>query len=245
MTAYGDRAVYRGRVPAGDLVGFGVSHRETDLFVRAETDLRREALESVLRHRRGLEETIRLDPTFGDSLVPHEGPVAASPVVRRMVSAARRAGVGPMAAVAGAVAECVGRDLLALSGNVIVENGGDIWLRSASERVVGIYAGEGAAAFSLGLRLAPAPDGLGVATSSGTIGPSLSAGTSRVSTVLARDAALADAVATGLGNRIRCAADLEPAVAWAAGLAGVDGVLAIHGATIAAWGAIDVVSLEG
>ncbi len=241
---YEDRNLYRSRVTAGGLVTVTVTIKESDLQVSATRSLATEAENALLRHRLGLEGVIRSNPSFRESLEPVEPIPAAPRVVNLMIAAGCLAGVGPMAAVAGAIARCVGEDLLEHSPTVIIENGGDIWMQSAEERIVGIYAGEGDGRESFGLRIRAGGGPIGVCTSSGVIGPSLSAGTARVATVVAADAALADAVATGLGNRVRRHSDIGDALRWASGLPGVRGAVVMHGRTFGAWGAIDLVSLS-
>jgi ApbE superfamily uncharacterized protein (UPF0280 family) len=231
-------------VTAAGLVTFTLAVRESGLQVSAGRDLTEEATNSLLRHRRGLEEVIRRTPAFRDSLDPVEPIPAAPKVVRLMIEAGRAAGVGPMAAVAGAIARCVGEDLLAHSATVVVENGGDIWMQSFEERVVGIYAGAGTGAFSFGLRIPAGSGPIGICTSSGVIGPSFSAGAARGATVIAGDAALADAAATGLGNRVRRADDVDGALRWAAGVPGLRGAAVVIGETFGVWGSVDLVPLS-
>jgi len=148
-----------------------------------------------------------------------------------------------MAAVAGAVAQAVGGALLAASPEVIVENGGDIFLASGAERVAAVFAGDSPLSMKLGLKLPAAPRGLGLCTSSGTVGPSLSAGRADAAVVLAPDAALADAAATAIGNRVKSAGDLAAAMEFAEGVAGLSGALAVIGESLAAWGKIELVKL--
>ena len=118
----------------------------------------------------------------------------APPLLRTMLSAARLAGVGPMASVAGAIAQAVGAALKPHSSSIIVENGGDCYLDMDEETTVGIYAGP-RSPFSgkIGIRLTADVFPLGICTSSGTVGHSLSFGKADAVTVTARDAALADA----------------------------------------------------
>jgi ApbE superfamily uncharacterized protein (UPF0280 family) len=241
---YANREIYRGVVSPTDLIPFRVIIRETDLMVLADRDLSREAYEITLRHRLALEDHLRRHPEFGESFAPLPEVPGEPGIVRLMREAAAAAGVGPMAAVAGAVAECVGGELRSLSATVIVENGGDLYLCSAKERVVGIYAGAGPGDFDLGLRLKGPVSPSGIATSSGVIGPSFSGGQARAATVVARSAALADAAATALGNRLRAAGDIQPALEWLAAIPGVTGAVAMLGKTLGAWGAVDLVQLN-
>ncbi|WP_287155375.1 UPF0280 family protein [Candidatus Solincola tengchongensis] len=221
---------YRRQMRAEGLVSFQVRLKESDLFIWALRDLREEALDSLTRHRSLLEEFIARQPLFAATFRPYAVPVEAPEIVRRMAEAAARAHVGPMAAVAGAVAEMVGLDLLPLSPELMVENGGDIFLSSRSERRIGIFAGESPFSGRLALVVAPTPpQGLGICTSSATVGPSYSAGAADAALVVAESASLADAAATALGNRVKSPEDMEEALAYVAGLEGVTGCLVIMG----------------
>ncbi len=229
MTEYRER-FYREQVAASDLVRFEVAVEETDLLIWAARDLSFEARDIVRRYRRELEDFIARQPRFRTSLAPYPVSDGAPDIVRAMAAAAERVGVGPMAAVAGAVAEFVGRDLARLdSPEVIVENGGDIWLASARERRIGIFAGESPFSGKLALRVPPLSEGLGICTSSATVGPSLSFGRADAAVVLAPSAALADAAASALGNRVKKPGDIEAALEWAAGVGEITGCLVVLG----------------
>ena len=115
---------------------------ETDLYVLADSDLRKLALDSAHLFRSQIEEYIRIHPEFRSSLVPLLDDPLATPVVREMIAASGAAGVGPMATVAGAIAEQVGRSLLPHTTNVVVENGGDIYLNTKEDITIGIFAGQ-------------------------------------------------------------------------------------------------------
>jgi ApbE superfamily uncharacterized protein (UPF0280 family) len=209
---------------------FRVAVETTDLFVRADRELKDAALHAAQTARNAVAEHIRQRPEFAASLVPLDDPAEPQPaVVAAMYRAARAAGVGPMAAVAGAVAEAVGRELRKSARWVLVENGGDIYIDADRPVTVGLYAGASPFSGKLGLKLDA--DGLpwGVCTSSGTVGPSLSFGCADAATVVSRDAALADAVASGLGNRIQHPEDIEAALDWTLSISGVTGALAIVG----------------
>jgi hypothetical protein len=150
-----------------------------------------------------------------------------------------------MAAVAGEVAHYVGKGLLEKSAEVIIENGGDLFIHVNQPVVVGLFAGDSAFSGKIGLKIDPTPLSVGVCTSSATIGPSLSLGRADCATVVSHSTPLADAVATAMGNRVRKAADLKHAVEWAVNIPGVDGALAVLGDKIAALGEIELVPLEG
>jgi len=224
-------------------VAFEARIGTSDLYIRADRDLSREALDTLRRVRGHIEGHVAARPAFATALEPLEAPAGVPAVVEAMYAAGRRADVGPLAAVAGAVAGEVGRALRCWTREVLVENGGDVYADVAEESVIGLFAGPSPLSGRVGLRLAPEDTPVGICTSSGTVGPSLSFGRADAATVVARDPALADAVATALGNRIRGAADLEPAVAWAMAVPGVLGAVAILGDRLAAMGAVELVPL--
>jgi ApbE superfamily uncharacterized protein (UPF0280 family) len=150
--------------------------RETDLYISTVTDLSPRAHELGRRFRRELEKYIARCPDFAASLEPVEVEDNAPLIVREMAQVATACGVGPMAAVAGAIAGAVGEELARLSPEVIVENGGDIYLKSEKKRLIAIYAGNSPLSNRLGLEIEPQHMPTGVCTSSATVGPSLSFG---------------------------------------------------------------------
>ena len=120
---------------------FQVVVKETDLFIRAGRDLADMAREFILHHRGLLETYVRQHAGFAETLAPWDVRGPSPRIVREMTSAGQQAGVGPMAAVAGAIAECVGKDLLDHTSDVIVENGGDLYLQNKTELISVIHAG--------------------------------------------------------------------------------------------------------
>jgi len=233
---------YRASVAPTGLLCFEVVLRETDLQICASHDLTGPARELIAQAREELESYITRDPRFAESYVPVAVAPDAPRIVADMARAAAAVGVGPMAAVAGAVAQYVALGLSPLSGEVIVENGGDIYLIGETERTVALWAGAQGVQ-GVGLVIAPEAMPLGVCTSSGRIGPSESFGKADAMTVLARDAALADAAATALGNRIHGPEDLDAVLEAARGIEGLTGVVATIDGHIGAWGAVRLTAL--
>jgi uncharacterized protein len=234
---------YRTHMARTGLVGFRVAVKETDLWVLAARDFSREVRELIIQERQQLEAYIAGHPAFLTTLAPWPEDPFAPPVVRDMIAAAAPAGVGPMAAVAGALAARVGPRLAAWSPEVIVENGGDIFLAIERPAAVALFAGASPLSRRVGLSLDPALSPLGVCTSSGTVGHSLSFGRADAACVLAPNAALADAVATALGNRVQTPDSIAPALEWVASLPGVLGAVIIVGEKLGAWGRVELVPL--
>lgn len=227
---------YRRWVEGKDLMAFTVTEKETDLYIRATSDLERKARRIVHKYRRQLEGYIEKEPAFQTSLKSISVPSNAPAIVKQMAEAAQAAGVGPMASVAGAIAECVGRELLEFSPEIIVENGGDIFLKVSHRRIVGIYAGDSPLTGKLGIQIEARDTPLGVCTSSGTVGHSLSFGRADAAVVLAPSAALADAAATAIGNRVSRKEDIAGAIEFARGIPGLRGVVIIIGGDIGVQG---------
>lgn len=236
---YADRGSYRTKHAAKDLTYFRVSIDETDLHIGAKCDLSREAAEAALEARRQVLEAIEARPRFRTSLEPLRSHGTETPLVERMLAAGRLASVGPMAAVAGAIAESVGRALLPLSREIIVENGGDVFLFGPRERHVAVFAGDNPLSGLLAVVVHPT-DGLGVCTSSGTVGHSLSLGRADAALVIAKDCALADAAATYLGNLASGEGQLDAALETVCAIPGVDGALVIVGDRLGVKGAVEL-----
>ena len=233
---------YRRWVKSDGLVTFEVKEAQTDLLISATRDLAKQARESVLNHRKDIEEYIKKDDSFYTALEPVAVASDAPDIIKRMADAACKAGVGPMAAVAGAVAESVGRDLLAFSDEVIVENGGDIFIKTGVKRRLGLYAGDGSPFTGrVALEVGPAEKGLGVCTSSGTVSHPLSFGKADAALIISFDAALADAAATAAGNAVKNKDYIEKGINLAKSIDGVKGVLIIVGDKMGTWGEIKLV----
>ena len=234
---------YRHWVRDDDLVSFRVSVRETDLYIRATRNLEAEAAQAVLECRSSLEVFIREHPDFLTSLEPIAVAQDAPAIVSDMARAAYAAGVGPMAAVAGAVAEHVGSRLVKLSSEVVVENGGDIFLASTKTRLVGIYAGDSSFTGKIALRIRAEETPIGICTSSGTVGHSLSFGTADAVIALSRCTSLADAAATAICNTVKCEGDVPQSIELAKRIDGLRGVVVIKGDKLGVWGEIEIASV--
>jgi ApbE superfamily uncharacterized protein (UPF0280 family) len=229
---------YRHWVKDKDLVAFNVTVNETDLYIRARSDLKRQAHKLVLKYRQMLEKYIERHPQFLTSLEPLAVTDDAPQIVAGMAEAAQKAGVGPMAAVAGAIAEAVGSELAAISPEVIVENGGDIYIKSSGKRLIGIYAGKSPLTGRVGLEIEGKDTPLGVCTSSGTVGHSLSLGKADAVIALSPSTALADAAATAIGNRILKPEDIPGGIEFARSIKGLKGVVIIQGERVGVWGEV-------
>lgn len=158
--------------------------------------------QETFRQRCYIEDYIRQDPLFLNTLEPYEVSPEAPEIVRRMTKAGTKVGVGPMSSVAGAIAEFAVRAMVGAGAtHAVVDNGGDIAMYISRPVIVGIYAGD-IKIRNIGLKFQPAGVIVGICTSSATIGPSLSLGKADAATVISKDVILADAAATALGNSL-------------------------------------------
>ena len=243
--AYRKRS-YRQLVDAGRLLATQVQVRETDLQILAPVAVRDRAMHLVIQYRNQLENYLSRHPNFLESLSPLPDERLAPPLVRTMLKAGLAAGVGPMAAVAGTIAEYVGRDLLKETGcdEVMVENGGDIFLSRKEDCRVAIFAGTSPLSNRVGLWIPAGAMPCGICTSSGTVGHSLSLGRADAVTVVAASTALADAAATRLGNEVKNRRDLPRALEAASAIPDLKGVVIVIGEELGAWGTIELVEVN-
>ena len=231
---------YRDSMNTPDLISFEVVEGETDLFISAPLDLTETARDAVRACRAEIQAQIVAQPEFGTSFDPVEVPADTPAIIRSMAAAGQAAGVGPMAAVAGAVAEYVGRALLTRADQVIVENGGDLFIATNILRRLAVFAGDSSLSNRVIIAVRPGQTPLGVCTSSGTVGHSISFGRADAAVAIAPDAALADAWATRLGNLVATADDVAAAITAAQEAPGLTGALIIKDDKMAVWGDMEL-----
>jgi hypothetical protein len=235
---------YRHWIKDNDLISFNVAVKQTDLYIRAQRNLKDKALKSVLKHRASLEKYIEHHPLFLTALEPYQTEKDVPAIVKEMARASQIAGVGPMAAVAGAIAEAVGKDLLAFSPEIIVENGGDIFLKILKRRLVGIYASQSLFTEKIALEVRPQETPLGICTSSATVGHSLSLGSADAVIALSPSTALADVIATAIGNMVKDTEDIPKTIEKAQKIEGLHGIVIIKDDKIGMWGKVKIVPLS-
>jgi len=186
------------------------------------------ATEEIVNQRRILEDYIERHPAFLSSFEPIELLDDAPEVAHRMAHAARLVGVGPMAAVAGAMAQCAAEAALKAGAvEVIIENGGDIYLKAAEPVLIALNTGTAELSNRLAFSLKPSDTPISICSSSGLMGHSTSLGKCDLATVVAKDAALADAAATQAANLVKVEQQVNRALERIAAIEGIDGVLIV------------------
>lgn len=231
---------------------FRIAVGETDLQVTATLPFSEDFIDAMtqeVRRLRGqLEAWMVLHPEFGSSLVPvplKENPALVPEIVRRMGMASDTVGVGPFAAVAGTIAQLLVEHFAAQSPDLIVENGGDIYMTSRRDRVVGVLS-DPRAGVTLGLKIAASDCPTALCASSATIGHSLSFGQGELALVRSADGALADALATALCNRLHSPDDVTEVIDLARSFApsGLTGVYVQCGSAMGIWGNMELTVVE-
>ncbi len=207
--------VYRSCCLKGDWISFNASIGESDLFIKAKSDLKDHAFKILQKLRTDIESYIRVDNNFAVSLSPISISTQASDIIRKMAFESSKLGVGPMASVAGAISEGVAKYLYDYSDEIIVENGGDIFMINKEKVDIAIYAGDSKLSMKLKLEIIPFPSGVSVCTSSGSVGHSLSFGNADAVTVIATSGIFADAAATAIGNIVESKNDIDKAFDFA------------------------------
>lgn len=196
-----------------------VNYKETDLWIGIDPasykkQMEQAAYSKVKELRRSLEHYLLGDPVFGKTFDPHQPQPNAPKIVTCMAHAATIAEVGPMASVAGAFAEAVGRYLMEEFDirELVAENGGDVFLKVEKPIILSVYAGNSVLSEKIAIEVPATESPLGVCTSSGTVGPSISLGKADAAMIICRDTALADAFATAFANRVQTKEDVQQVI---------------------------------
>ncbi len=231
---------YRSLITEDFLKSYQIKVSETDLYIRTDRNLSDYALTSVFKYRNFIEEYIKKRPDFLSSLIPLDEDHKAPAIIREMLIFSKKAHVGPMASVAGAMAEFVGLDLLKYCSNVIVENGGDVFIKTSQALRVGLFAADSPLSMKVAIRILPDETPMGVCTSSASVGHSLSFGIADAVCVTSKSAILADAAATFIGNRVKRKEDIKKAIEEGLNIKGVRGVIIIAGDAMGVAGDIEI-----
>ncbi len=214
-----EERTYRTQFNCERFKGFEVKHLETDLWIGVNPDSFDESMK-VLAHEKikGLrdvfERYIEKEPFFKKSLKPFQPSGIAPKEAVEMASAAEKAGIGPMSAVAGLFAREVGEKILQNFPvrELVVENGGDIYVLLQDELVLSVFAGESILSERIGLVIPAKNKKMGICTSAGTVGPSISYGKADAVVAVCNDILLADALATAFGNKVKSPDHVEKVI---------------------------------
>ena len=227
-----------------DIFSYEVVYKETSLFIKSPKNFSSQILRNLVAIRKPLENYIKNHPEFLTSLKPIEVEKNSPKIVSYMAETAKIVKtVGPMASVAGTIAEFLGKKMLK-----IIENGGDIFAYIDEPITVGIYAGEGSVFTNkLGIKISVLNQPLGICTSSGNIGHSLSFGKADAVVIISNSASFSDALATATCNLVKTEKDVEFAIEFAKSFEQTLFVCIIKNKNIGVWtksNSIDLVQLN-
>ena len=218
-----------------------VAFRESDLLICTDKAVNKELAKNILiKHYREIEEYVEKNPHFQTSLSPLKEDKNAPAIINEMIKSSELTDVGPFASVAGAIALYLGREILNYADEVIVENGGDIFLKISEDKVLGVYLGERFKIKNLNLKIKKRDYAFGIASSSATIGHSLNFGKADLVTVIARNAIIADGFATSLSNKITEIDDVNGVLEKAKNEPSIEGMLVAFADKIFLWGELEI-----
>lgn len=242
-TQHGDEMyqerVYREQIKSENSYRKVLVEKETDLLIVTSKPFDND--QRVYGYRHAIESYIKRRPEFL-GLVPISNDEFAPKIVKHMIEASRSAGVGPMATVAGAISHYVGEYLT--SSEIMIENGGDIYLKSEEDKVISIYAGESPFSNQVGIKIKSEDTPIGICTSAGKVGHSLSYGNADAVVVISEDTLLADATATAIGNIVKTTEDIREGLEFGKSILGILGIVIIIDDELGAWGDIELVSVD-
>ncbi|MDR2909779.1 MAG: UPF0280 family protein [Bacteroidales bacterium] len=210
---------YRQQFNIQRFTSFEIKYCETDLWIGIDpasfrTEMQEMVLGRIKELRQKMDDYILTEPLFKKTMNPFL-PCENSPIeAKEMAAAAEKAGIGPMSAVAGLFAREAGEAILRnfLVEEMVIENGGDIFVLLKKELVLSVFAGNSPLSERIGLAI---PEGLGkfgICTSAGTVGHSFSDGKADAVMVICSDVLLADAFATAFGNKVKTPDDVEKVI---------------------------------
>lgn len=229
---------------------FRAAHLETDLWIAVskegyEPSVEEYSYDRIVHYRKILDEHIGECPEFLTSLVPLPARPVKHEIIRSMYEASAKSGTGPMSSVAGAMAECLSKDLISAYSfdEIVVENGGDIYMKLTRCATISVYAGNSPLSDKIGLLIKPEETPLSVCCSSATVGHSLSFGAADACAISCNSGALADAYATACCNAVRDAGMVQEVTDRFIQKAGVLSVIIITGDTAGIGGKLEVTFL--
>ncbi len=237
------KKTYRNHIKNKDLINYTVICKESDLNISSKTNLDIEALKYINKYRNDIISYADNNKPFYRSLKPITVDDKSANIVKHMAKASKAASVGPMATVAGAISHYVGNSLLKYTDEIVIENGGDIFLKCNTKKNILVHAGNSPFSNKIAISVSAKEEPLGICTSAGTVGHSLSFGNADGVVILSNDTLLADATATAIGNMVSTTDDINEGIEFGKSIKGIKGILIIIKDKLGAWGDIELVKL--
>jgi len=237
-----DKFAYRKKINSKTAYNWHVVFRHSDLYVASNKNIIDSLVKYLAEFYQAIEGVAAGNPSFLKSLSPIRQNPAYPPIINEMIRKSALYGVGPMASVAGAACDYIGRRLTSQCSTIIIENGGDVFIKCDHDVIAGIYTRDSSISEKLKLRIGHQYTPCGLCSSSGVFGHSLSLGKSDLACVLATTTIAADAAVTAMANRISAENDIQTAINEFKKMASIRGLLAIKDKKIGIWGQLELVS---
>jgi hypothetical protein len=238
--AYLNREIYRNRVKNKEKYTYRVVYENTEFIISSNRDIKSNIEQPLRDIYRDLEFVIERDPAFLKSLSPITIKEFYPVTIRKMCDLSLEFNVGPMAAVAGTVNDYIASSLSVSVENLIIENGGDVYIRSSRDVTTGIYVNNPYYKDGLLIKIKASSTPCGLCSSSGTFGHSLSLGKCDLAAVLSGSSISADAAATAIANSVKNSEDVEKALNKYKGFDSILGILIIKDDRIGIWGEFEL-----
>ncbi len=232
---------YRTYIEAEKTSSFNITIYESDLQIYTDGQLQVALEEELKMIRKTIETYVIACPEFIKSLVPISIKKNDPVIIKHMKEASKKLSVGPMATVAGAVSHYLGEKFYDGTNELIIENGGDLFVYSKEHKTILLHGGPNATVKNLSIKIDKSLLPIGVCTSSGKVGHSLSFGNCDAVTVLSKDTLVADAAATALGNLLKDKKDINSVLQYSKTFKEISGVIAIVDDQMGAWGAFEFI----
>ncbi len=236
-----DKSIYRNRVKHKEKYNWEIVYKYSDLLISCNKDIsfKLEKLIKEIYHL--LESCIEEEPSFQKSLSPLRVKPYYPPIIKRMCQKAAIFNVGPMATVAGAVCDYIASGLDRYCRRLIIENGGDIFIKSNKDIDVSVYLKNKYFADKIYLKIRAGITPCGLCSSSGSFGHSLSMGRSDLVVVLAKSTISADGAATSIANKVRSPEDISKIINDYKDIEDITGILIVKDDRLGVWGNIELI----
>jgi ApbE superfamily uncharacterized protein (UPF0280 family) len=235
-----DKSIYRNKISSRQKYNWRILYKYSDIFVSSDRDVSSKLKKLTKEIYSVLESHMKEDPSFKKSLSPVESKPQYHYVIKTMCAKSALFNVGPMAAVAGAVCDFIASGLDSFCRCLIIENGGDVYIKSDKDIDVGVYLRNRHFADKIYLRIKADDMPCGLCSSSGSFGHSLSMGKSDLVTILAESTISADLAATSVANNINSPKDILKTINSYKTIKGIKGILIIKDDKLGIWGNIEL-----
>jgi len=233
---YADRSIYRKDISVSGKYSYRINYKYTDIYITSDRDIYKDLEKPVKSFYRSLEKVILQNREFEKSLIPLKAEKDYPEIVKKMCRSAEIFEVGPMASVAGAVCDELARYISGSCGFLMIENGGDSYIKSSSSVTAGLYTGSKYFPKNLMISIDKNSMPCGLCSSSGIMGHSFSRGSCDLVTVMSDTAVTADAAATAVANSVRARSHVDEALKKYRDYEGIRGLVIIKDDRIAIWG---------